>query len=423
MRLNPFWMDDYSKPASLPLCEEMPEKTDVAIVGSGYTGLSAALELAKRQAHVVVLERHTIGWGASTRNGGITGCGLKRGTASMIQRYGERLGHLFWEESLRALEGVKELIRSHNIDCLFSQNGDLCLAVKASHFEEMKSKAAWHARVLRHELTIIPPHELEREIGSKAYYGGLLDEHGAALHPSRLLFGLAEAAARHGVCLCENQEVQQIKKGAQGFHLVTARGELRADRVLLATNGYTDHRLPYLQPKVMPIGSYIIVTEPLSADLSREISPQGRVFWDSKWFLNYFRLTPDGRFLWGGRNNLQTNLDLKRSADLLRQQMITAFPQLKEVRITHSWSGHLGLTFDLMPHIGLVQGMVYALGYCGHGVHLSIHLGREAARFIDLGNSDSPFLHIPHPTYPFYRGNAWFLPLVAQYYRWKDRLS
>ncbi len=423
MRLNAFWIDDFPKPTELPLCEELPAKSDVAIIGSGYTGLSAALELASRNAEVVVLERHTIGWGASTRNAGITGCGLKRGSASIFQRYGVYLGHLFWEESLRALETIKELIHHHSIDCHFSQQGDLCLAVKESHFQAMSAKAEWHARVLRHELKVIPREELGNEIGSHAFHGGLLDEHGAALHPSKLLFGLATAAARHGARLCENMEVKRIQKKAQGFRLITEQGELQADHVLLATNGYTDRSLPHLQPKVIPIGSYVIVTEPLNPHLLQEINPQGRVFWDSKWFLNYFRLTPDGRFLWGGRNDLSTNLELHRSAELLRQQMITVFPQLSQVAITHSWSGHLGLTFDLMPHMGQVQGMVYALGYGGHGVHLSVHLGREAARFIEAGKSESPFLRIPHITVPFYRGKPWFLPLVAQYYRWKDRLS
>jgi glycine/D-amino acid oxidase-like deaminating enzyme len=196
-----------------------------------------------------------------------------------------------------------------------------------------------------------------------------------------------------------------------------------AQEVLVATNGYTDRLIPRLKARIFPVGSYIIVTEPLPPALQAEISPKGRMFYDSKWFLNYFRLTPDGRLLWGGRNNLSTNLDLQESARRLRQQMVRTFPQVQDIPTTHTWTGQLGLTFDLMPHIGRIDGVHYALGYCGHGLSIATYLGREAGLLLAGEKTSSPFAEIPHQTYFFYRHRPWFLPFAAHYYRFLDWVS
>ena len=170
----------------------------------------------------------------------------------------------------------------------------------------------------------------------------------------------------------------------------------------------------------MSIGSYVVVTEPLPIEVKKEISPKGHMFWDSKWFLNYFRITPDGRLLWGGRNNLSTNLDLHESARILTVQMRRAFPQLRDVPVTHSWTGQLGLTFDLMPHVGRVRGVHYVFGYGGHGLSLATYLGAEMGKLLTGEISASPFAEVPHQTMFFYRNDPWFLPFAAWYYRFLD---
>jgi glycine/D-amino acid oxidase-like deaminating enzyme len=181
--------------------------------------------------------------------------------------------------------------------------------------------------------------------------------------------------------------------------------------------------LPQLKPKIFPVGSYIIVTEPLAPALQQKLSPKGRMIYDTKWFLNYFRLTPDGRMLWGGRNNLSPNLDLQDSAERLREQMVKVFPDLADEPITHSWTGQLGLTFDLMPHIGRVEGIHYAFGYGGHGLSIATYLGTEVGMLLAGQKTSSPFAEIPHQTMFFYRNKPWFLPFAAQYYRFLDRVS
>jgi glycine/D-amino acid oxidase-like deaminating enzyme len=238
-----------------------------------------------------------------------------------------------------------------------------------------------------------------------------------------LVFGLAKVAAHYGALLCEESGVFHVKKIPNGFELQTVKGVLKTKELIIATNGYTDLLVSNLKQKIIPVGSYSIVTEPLSKELQEEISPKDYVLWDSKWFLNYFRLTPDGRMLWGGRNNLSTTLDLKISAENLRSQMVRAFPQLEGVPITHTWTGQLGLTFDLMPNIGCEDGIHYAFGYGGHGLHTALYLGREIAWLLTGKINTSPFMEIPHRTYFFYRNNPWFLPYVVSYYRFKDWVS
>jgi len=423
MKPTPFWTESYPRPADLPVSAELPPQVDVAIVGSGYTGLSAARTLAKSGSSVAVLERETIGWGASSRNGGMTGCGLKNSTPTIFKRYGEKYGHQFWDASLDALELIKELVNDDGIDCDWHQDGDLALAAKPSHFESLQKKVKWHKEMLGHELHIVPPSEIQAEIGSQAYFGGLIDDHGAGLHPSKLAFGLAEVAAKYGAMLFEEAGVFDIRKQADGYLLQTIKGELKAKEVIVATNGYTDKLVNGLKSRVLLVGSYSIVTEPLSDELQKELSPTGKMFWNTKWFLNYFRMTPDGRILWGGRNDLSTTLDLEKSAHVLRSQMVQAFPQLADVPVTHTWTGQLGITFDLMPHIGRVNGIHYSLGYGGHGLHTALLLGREVAQLITGEKSSSPFAEIAHQTYFFYRDKPWFMPLAVNYYRLRDWMS
>jgi len=418
-----YWDGDFLFSLGQAKDDELPKKADVVIIGAGYTGLSAARTLAQSNSDVVVLERNTIGWGASSRNAGITGCGMKVGAQTIFERYGQEYGNTFWQLSLDALGLIKELVNQEGIACDWQQKGDLGVAYKASHYDNLRDKVEWHEKHLGHHLQLISPADIQAEIGSNVYFGGVIDGHGAGLHPAKLVYGLAQNAQHYGARLFENSGVQQIEKNKSGYLLHTSRGLIRAENVVIATNGYTDRLVSGLKSKIFPVGSYSIVTEPLPGDLQNKISPNGRVFWDSKWFLNYFRLTPDGRMLWGGRNNLSTDLDLGKSARILQSQMVRAFPDLSGIPVTHTWTGQLGLTFDLLPHIGQIDGIYYAFGYGGHGLHTALYAGREVAFLLTGHKTSSPLQEIPHQTYFFYRDKPWFLPLAAYYYRIKDWLS
>ena len=424
MEKTPLWINQFSKPDSLITSKSPNTETDVAIVGSGYTGLCAARVLKKNGASVTVLDRNTIGWGASSRNGGMATPGLKQGIQKIYKMYGSELAHEFWNSSVDAIDLIDAIVNEHSIDCDWERNGHASLATKPSHAPRLKEYGSWLEKEFGHSQRYIPKNQIRDEIGSDAYYGALTDDISGGLHPSKYVFGLATAVANLGVQLCENTEVTKIEKNdSNNFRLISSKGDIIAKKIIIATNGYTNRLVPKLKPLIFPVGSYIVVTEPLTKELQNIISPKKRMYYDSKNFLNYFRLTPDGRMLWGGRNDLSTDLDLNESASILTKQVCTIFPELNDVKFTHSWTGKLGVTFDLMPHIGQINGIHYALGYGGHGLSIATYLGTELGLLMTGQKDRSPFMEISHQTMFFYRDKPWFIPFAARYFRFLDWIS
>ena len=424
MQKSPLWTDQFSRPNNIITSDIPSAETDIAIVGSGYTGLCAARILKKNGASVTVLDRNTIGWGASSRNGGMATPGLKQGIQKIHKIYGEKLAHEFWKISVDAIDLIDEIVTEHSIDCDWERNGHASLATKPSHAPRLKEYGSWLEKEFGHYQKYIPKHQIRDEIGSDTYYGALTDEISGGLHPSKYVFGLASVVSNLGVQLCENTAVTKIEKNdSNNFKLITSKGDITAKKVIIATNGYTDRLVSKLKPLIFPVGSYIVVTEPLTNELQNIINPKRRMYYDSKWFLNYFRLTPDGRMLWGGRNDLSTDLDLDDSAKRLSKELYTVFPDLKDIPITHTWTGKLGLTFDLMPHIGKTNGIYYAFGYGGHGLSIATYLGTEIGLMLAGKKDRSPFMEISHQTTVFYRNRPWFIPFAARYFRFLDWIS
>ena len=418
-----FWTEEYPLGKTYNVSTNLPDKVDFLIVGSGYTGLTAARVLAKADRSVAVFDEKKIGWGASSRNGGMATPGLKQDIFKIYKKYGIEYAKEFWKASVDAIDLLENIIQEEKINCDWSRNGHIALACKQSHYDKLPEYANWIQKELGHKKTLVPKEEIHSEIGTDYYYGGLSDEVSGGLQPAKYVDGLARACTNYGVQLFENNRVCSIKKLGEFYEVVTDQGAVKAKKVVLATNGYTDMLVPELKPKVFPVGSYIIVSDVLPEKLQKKLSPKGRMFYDSKWFINYFRLTPDGRMLWGGRNNLSTDLDLEESASILSRQVITVFPDLEKTTFTHTWTGKLGITFDLMPHIGEVNGIHYTFGYGGHGLSIATYLGTEIGLLLSGQKKRSPFEEISHQTMFFYRKDPWFLPFAAKYYRFLDWVS
>jgi glycine/D-amino acid oxidase-like deaminating enzyme len=425
-----YWLTTVSIPTGDP-ARLLPDSADVAVVGAGFTGLSAARALAKRGVRVVVLEAETFGWGASSRNGGMVLTGLKLPIPTLISRYGAETVRRMYATSLASIDCVEKIVLEENIACDFSRSGHLEAAVKQSHFDDYARAAALIQREFNHTLRTIPKNEMRGEIGSDIYFGGLVDETSAGVNPARYVAGLAQAAQRAGASLHDHTRVLKIDpqttNGARKFSLQTSRGTLTARDVVLASGAYTTGATPALRKKVIPIGSYIIATEILPESLARELSPRNRMIYDSKHFLYYYRLTPDRRMLFGGRAAFfpENENTVRQSAEILRSGMIHVYPQLRDTKVEYAWGGTLDFTFDVMPHAGKIGGMYFSVGYAGHGVAAATHLGTILAGVICGDPNDIPFDGIPFRAAPLglRSGHAWALPLAGAYYKVLDWLT
>jgi glycine/D-amino acid oxidase-like deaminating enzyme len=401
----------------------LPDAADVVVIGGGYTGINAARELARRGVAVTLIEAETLGFGASTRNGGIVHAGFKWGPRELIARYGDETGRALYRETLDGYQTVKRLIAEETIDCDFRQVGHLELAYAPGHVEELE-RAQRSLASMGVDATLLPRDRLREEIGSDAYFGALVVRESALLHPGRYFAGLAASADRAGANLHEGVRAQAIRRQADGrFMVETERGTILARDVFVATNGYTDGVVPALRRRIIPIGSYIIASEPLPEALASELSPRGRSFFDTKNFLYYWHISTDRRMVFGGRVSFMPT-SIEQTAARLHDSLLEVHPQLAGYRIDHAWGGNVGFTFDRMPHVGRTSdGVAYAMGCCGTGVALMTHLGTRAGEW--LAGGEPPVLsRLTFPLVPApYEGRPWFLPLVGEWFRLQDRLA
>jgi len=422
-----YWLDTVTAPPAQSL-RDLPDDIDVVVVGGGFCGLSAARALAKRGVKVAVLEAESFGWGASSRNGGMVLTGMKLPVPTLIKRYGRDTVRKMYAASLESIDCVEHIVREENIDCSFSRCGHLEVACKQAHFDGYEESAALVKREFNHELRIIPKSELRAEIGSDIYFGGLVDETSAGLNPAQYVAGLALAAQRAGACPFDHTRVTSVDReknnGAGKFCVQTSRGAITTRDVILASGAYTTEATPALRKRIIPIGSYIIATEILPADLAHELSPRNRMIYDSKHFLFYYRLTPDNRMLFGGRAAFfpETENTVRQSAEILRRGMIGVYPQLRDTKVEFIWGGTLDFTLDVMPHAGKLDGMYFAAGFAGHGVAAATWFGAKLAGLICGEPNDIHFDGIKFPAAPFglRSGNPWALPLAGAWYRLLD---
>jgi glycine/D-amino acid oxidase-like deaminating enzyme len=420
-KTEPYWWE-----AAPPFAADdrpVPERVHVAIVGSGYCGLSAALELARAGTSVAVLESGSLGQGASSRNGGMVSGTIKLDWAGLEPRFGRTRGGALLDAARESFEYLEGLIEREELDADYERTGRFIVACNPLQFRELND-AVKRLGERAATVQIVPREEQRREIGSDLYHGGVVIEQAGGLHPAKLHCSMLRATCGAGVKLCAHAEVRALERDGASSRLHTARGDLRAEEVLVATNGYTGRVTPALRRRVIPVTSYIIATEELPLELTSELSPRARMFVDWNRLLSYFRLSPDRRrVLFGGRVSLR-EVDERRSAQALYRRMCRVWPQLDGVRITHSWKGNVAFTFDRLPHMGLRDGLHFAMGCNGSGVAMATWLGWQSAlKLLGRQHQPCPFETLDFPTRPLYVGRPWFLPAVGAWYRLLDGLD
>jgi glycine/D-amino acid oxidase-like deaminating enzyme len=421
-----YWMDTVSMPAGSP--GPPPARADVAVIGAGYTGLSAAHELATRGTAVIVLEARSIGWGASSRNGGMVLTGLKVGHEALRSRYGGDAAREMDAAALASIEHTDSLIRAARIDCDFTRCGHLEVACTPSQYTRLARATEIGSGEADPRRRVVPRDELSTELGSTAYFGGIVDDRSGGLNPARFVAGLARATLAAGANVYDRTRATRITRaghdGQQGYDIVTADRRIFARDVVIATGGYTNGAVPALRRRIVPIGSYIIATAPLPDAMARELSPRRRMIFDSRHFLHYYRLTPDNRMLFGGRAAFlpASRRTIARSAAILRRDLVGVFPQLQGTAIDYVWGGTLDFCFDTLPHAGRLDGMYYSVGYAGHGVAMATYLGAQVAAQLCGERTQNPFADIPFPGAPLGLHGAvrWGLPIVAGWYKLRD---
>jgi len=415
----PSWYADTAVPRPIATALDRDIQTQVAVVGAGYTGLSAALHLAQAGRQVVLVDAHRVGWGASGRNGGQIGSGQRIDQPELEESLGHDMARDLWAIGQDARELVKSLIARHAIPC------DLTPGITYTDHRQRYAAGtrAYVEHMNRHydtALQYLDAGAVRERLGTQAYYSGLHDPDGAHLHPLNYALGLATAARTAGVTIHENTPVTS----RDGRVLQTPGGQITADHVVLACNGYLGGLDDQVSRHVMPINNYIVATEPLGEALARELIPHNEAVADSKFVVNYFRLSRDNRMLFGGGESYSYRFPRDLAAKA-RKPMIEIFPQLADAKITHAWGGTLAITLSRLPYLRRLQdGVMSASGYSGHGVALATLSGALMAEAI---TGDSPrfdtMARLAHRAFPGPR--RWRTPLLAlamSWYALRDRL-
>jgi len=422
MKLTSYWLD--TAPLFSSGAEGPPHgDADVAVVGAGFTGLSAALALAKKGAKVVVLEAGRVANAASGRNGGMCNNGFAQDYYVLSTRLGRERANLLYRAFDAGVDKVEAIIAEERIDCNFKRVGKLKLAAKPAHYEKLARSQALLAEEVDPDTRMVPHSELRTEVGSDRYFGGLLFEKSAGMHVGKFGQGLAEAAARRGALIYENNPVIGLRRLDGHAHEVrTPSGSVRARQVLLATGTSSVGPLAWFRRRIVPVGAFIIVTEPLPVDVLDRLTPRRRMTTDTKNFVNYFRVTPDNRLLFGGRARFAAanpKSDAKSGASL-RKSLGEVFPELASARIDYCWGGMVDMTRDRLPRAGERNGLFYSMGYSGHGTHMSTYMGAIMVDVLDGKAHLNPWRDFDWPPIPGYFGKPWFLPIVGAYYRYQD---
>jgi len=419
-KAQPYWWDETARMD--PEAGEIPAKTEVLVIGSGYTGLNCAIQTARSGRQTLVIDAEATGWGCSSRNGGQISGEIKPDYAQLKKGYGADKAFALIKEARGALDWLDGFIDSESIDCEFRRCGRFLAAHNPRQFRKLLQTAENQPRGLEQPLRIVEVCDQASEIDSEFYHGGVVIERHCSLDPAKYHQGLVRLALRGGAQVVSHCRAEGIERNSSGFRVTTSRGVIQTRDLVIATNGYTSHLTPWQQQRIVPIGSYMLATEATHRSRFEKLMPTDRVYCDTRKLVVYFHKSADGRrLIFGGRVSIFES-DPVKSLPALRREMLRIFPQLEDVRISHTWMGYVGYTFDNLPHIGSHDGIHYAMGYCGSGICLASYFGnRLGLQLLGRQDANTAFNDVSFQTRPMYKGKPWFLASAVRYYRLSDR--
>ncbi len=399
-----------------------PAKVDVAIVGAGYTGLSVALHLARAGRSVAVFDAEAVGFGASSRNGGMIGPGLhKLGISGLIKAYGEERAVALLREGLNAVDHLEAFIGAENIDCDLALTGRFRGARTEAQYDALLRECDWLRAKIDLPSYPVPRAEQRSEIGSDFYRGGVVYARDGGVHPRKMLLGLAARAVEAGAQIIAPCAVTGIQQDRARKVLNTTGGKVETREVVLATNGYSDRRSAALNRRIVPLETGVCAVGPLSPEQMADLSPKGRMHGESGRVFMWYRPTPDGRsFIFGGRFGAG-NVSPQARERAYRSAICRVYPQLRDAPISHVWSGLIAMTADHSPHFGHYDGVWMAGGYNGSGVTRSLYFGTKLARrMLGEADADTAFDSLPFKPQPFRTFAPWGASMLVRWYQMQD---
>ena len=416
---KPYWWDAKSPTNSPDIPWET--KADIVIVGCGFTGLGAAIPLARAGYNVVILEKNNLGEGAATRNGGITSGNLRPSNTDLIRRFGPEKAKNFQKEAITARHDLYDFIEHEKLDCDFDMVGRFLGNPSDGSLDQLKREADQFYKDFGIETQVSDSKGVKDYIDSPKYKAGVFRPDIGGIHPSKLLHEMIRIALRDNVKIFSHTASQSIKRVGQTFTIPTHRGSVTAEHVIVATNAYTGKEFSWLRRRLIPVISEIIATEELGENFVSHLMPRKTMFAEALELGYYYRPSPDGkRILLGGR---RLGANSEKARERLRTGLVGILPQLKDTAITHHWLGNVAFPFDQLPKIAVNDGVIYPAGFCGSGTVWARWLGQKAAGMIIGKDAETVFFGDRFWTLPFYNGDPWFLPITMNYYKLRDKLS
>ncbi len=402
------------------------KECEVVIIGGGYSGLSTAYHLQKKNCQTVVLEKGRIGDGASGKNGGQILTGYVLSMSTLAKKYGFHKAKQMFALSLDSIDLIEKIIKDHDMDCGFHREGHMYAAYKPSHLEDLKREQEILYRDFNHEVTILDKNEMQHELNSAFYAGGCIDEKSAIFHPLNYALRLADVTEQLGGTIYEHSEALKIERNSKGKVIVTTQeGRVIADQIVIVTNAYSGNIHKDIGRSVIPVESIMIATEPIQPDVLNGLITKNRAISDTKNLLYYFRKTDDHRLAFGGSGRTTSKRDAKQLFMQLHEGMLQVFPELKDIKVEYQWSGKVGFTKDKVPYMGqLEDGTHFAFGYAGHGAAMSTLMGKLiASNVLMTGEGKYPLEKTHLQPIPFYNQHAKAVSVLKYYYKLLDKLS